>query len=165
VTLWKAQRTLLIVGEGDTECAFLQYTKHLYVQRGCGLSVTIKNARGKGAKHVIDWTIRQMANAEYDSVAALLDTDTDWTPAVRKRAQQKKITLLTSEPCFEGLMLRVLGQSSIGNADTLKKKFAPYVNHDSTRSAHYAKNLGQKILETSRARERTIDALLKLLGA
>gem|GEM_PF-2578925 len=44
----KASRTLLIVGEGRHEEAFLNHLKQLYVPRGCGLSVTIKNARGKG---------------------------------------------------------------------------------------------------------------------
>lgn len=43
--VWKAQRTLLIVGEGRHEEAFLNHVKHLYVQRGCGLAVAIKNAR------------------------------------------------------------------------------------------------------------------------
>lgn len=71
---WKAQRTLLIVGEGAVEEAFLTYAKSLYVPRGCGLSVKIKNAGGKGAGQVVDWTVRQMANTQYDSVAVLLDT-------------------------------------------------------------------------------------------
>ncbi len=74
---WKAQRTLLIVGEGRHEEAFLNHLKKLYVPRGCGLSVTIKNARGKGALHVVSWTARQIANADYDVVAVLLDTDVD----------------------------------------------------------------------------------------
>jgi len=61
--------------------------------------VTIKNARGKGARHVIDWTGRQIANADYDVVAAMLDTDQDWSPAVAKLAKSKKILVLASEPC------------------------------------------------------------------
>ena len=69
---------MLIVGEGRHEMAFLNHLKQLYVPRGCGLGLTIKNAGGKGALHVIEWTIRQMANADFDTVATLLDTDTDW---------------------------------------------------------------------------------------
>ncbi|MDP2112135.1 MAG: hypothetical protein Q8N48_08415 [Thiobacillus sp.] len=75
MAIWKAQRTLLIVGEGRHEEAFLNHVKQLYAPRGCGLSVTIKNARGKGAGHVIDWTIGQAAIAKFDDVAAMLDTD------------------------------------------------------------------------------------------
>ena len=71
--------------------------------------VTIKNAKGKGAKHVIDWTIRQAAIADYDKVAALFDTDTDWTQAVMQQATKYKVLLLKSDPCFEAMMLRLLG--------------------------------------------------------
>ena len=35
-------RTLLLVGEGETEQAFLQHVKALYVQRGSGLRVTVR---------------------------------------------------------------------------------------------------------------------------
>ena len=50
MAIWKAQKTLLIVGEGRHEEAFLNHVKLRYAPRGCGLAVTIKNARGKGAE-------------------------------------------------------------------------------------------------------------------
>lgn len=163
--LWKAQRTLLIVGEGADEVAFLNHVKRLYVSRGCGLAVKIKNAQGKGAKHVIEWTIRQKAIADYDVVAALLDTDTDWSPGVAKLAKQKKIQVLTSEPCFEALMLRILEANPNGDAQALKKQFAPFVNNDATQSQNYAIRFGTERLQAGRLHEPTIDALLKLINA
>ena len=42
-------RTVLLVGEGDAELSFMQHLKRIYVQRGSGVAVTLKNARGKGA--------------------------------------------------------------------------------------------------------------------
>lgn len=159
---WKAQRTLLIVGEGYTEEAFLNHVKQLFAPRGCGLQVTIKNARGKGAQHVIEWTIKQTANTAYDTVAAMLDTDADWSPAVAKRARIKKINVLKSEPCFEALMLRLLGQTPSGDAKVLKKQLAPYVNNDATRRENYAAVLTDECLAAGRSREPTIDALLGL---
>lgn len=161
-TNWKAQRTLLIVGEGYTEEAFLSHVKQLFAPRGCGLQVTIKNARGKGAQHVIDWTIRQMANTAYDTVAAMLDTDADWSPTVAKKARMKKINVLASEPCFEALMLRLIGQVPTGDAKTLKKQFAPFVNDDATQRGNYAGLLSETCLIAGRHREPIIDALLRL---
>jgi len=117
-------------GRGASEEAFLNHLKQLYVPRGCGLSVTIKNARGKGALHVIDWTARQIANADFDVVAVLLDTDVDWNAKTEKLARTKKIQVLKSEPCFEAMMLRLLGKSAIGDAQVLKRQFAPLVNND-----------------------------------
>lgn len=164
MTIWKAKRTMLIVGEGYDEEAFLNHLKHLYVQRGCGLSVTIKNARGKGALHVVDWTARQIANADYDVVAALLDTDTDWNAKTEKLARTKKIQVLKSEPCFEAMMLRLIGRPATGDASALKRQFAPHVNNDATQHGNYALNYGAECLQAGRGKEQTIDALLKLLG-
>ena len=164
MAIWKAQRTLLIVGEGRHEEAFLNHLKKLYVSRGCRLSVTIKNARGKGALHVVNWTVRQIANADYDVVAVLLDTDVDWNAKTEKLARSKKIQVLKSEPCFEAMMLRLIGRSAIGDAQSLKNKFSPLVNNDATQRDHYALHFGHTSLQAGRGRELTIDELLKLLG-
>ncbi len=164
MAIWKAQRTMLIVGEGRHEEAFLNHLKQLYVPRGCGLSLTIKNARGKGALHVIKWTAGQVANADYDMVAALLDTDTDWNAKTEKLARTKKILVIKSEPCFEAMMLRLIGTTPIGDAHALKKQFAPFVNNDATQRDHYAENFGSECLNAGRGKEPAIDALLKLLG-
>lgn len=164
MAIWKVKRTLLIVGEGRHEEAFLNHLKKLYVPRGCGLSVTIKNARGKGAQHVIKWTVRQIAIADYDVVAALLDTDTDWTPKTEKLARKKKIQVLKSEPCFEAMMLRLIGKPAIGDAHALKRQFAPLVNNDATQREHYALHFGNESLQAGKNKEPTIDELLKLFG-
>jgi hypothetical protein len=164
MAIWQTQRTLLIVGEGHTEEAFLLHVKRLYAPRGCGLGVTIKNARGKSANHVVEWTIRQIANAQYDTVAVMFDTDVGWTPAVAKLAAKKKIVLLKSDSCFEELMLRSLGLTPNGDSKALKKQFAPYVNGDALQIGNCAKHFGSAHLEDCRLQEPTIDALLKLLG-
>ena len=162
---WKVRRTLLIVGEGRHEEAFLKHVKQLFVQREGDLKVTLKQAGGKGAQHVIDWTVRQTANTSYDQVAALLDTDTDWNPSVAKKARQKKIAVLTSDTCLEAMLLRIVGKVPVGDAKSLKKQFAPYVNQDATCHENYAEHFGKDRLLAARTTEPTIDALLKLLGS
>lgn len=160
--VWTAQRTLLLVGEGYHEAAFLQHVKQLYAPRGCGLAVTIKNARGKGAKHVIDWTIRQSANTAYDSVAAMLDTDTDWNATVAKRARQKKICVLTCDPCFDAVLLRLLDLPAVGDARTLKRTLAPHLGNDPTDHRNYVDRFSRASLEDGRERELVLDTLLRL---
>jgi hypothetical protein len=159
---WKAVRTLLLVGEGETEVAFLNHVKSLYAPRGCGLRVFVKNAHGKGAKHVIEWTARQRGIAGYDTVAALFDTDQDWSDAVAKKAKAAKIRMLKSEPLFEAMMLRLLGQSDAGDSKTLKARFAPFANNDPLRAENYAANFGRECLDSKQATEPTIAALLAL---
>jgi Ni2+-binding GTPase involved in maturation of urease and hydrogenase len=121
---WKTYRTLLIVGEGYHEEAFLNHIKQFPRVCGQDQKITIKNAKGKGANHIVEWTIRQIANAAYDKVAVLLDTDTDWTPAVKKRAQSKKIQVLTSDTCLEEMLLRVICVTPRDHR-MLKKQLAP----------------------------------------
>lgn len=160
---WTNQRTLLLVGEGATEVAFLRHVKRLYVSRGCGLSVTVKNARGKGAKHVIDWTSKQMG--EYSDRAAMVDTDQDWSDAVQKKAKASKITVLKSEPQIEALLLRILGERDVGNAGQLKTRLKTIMNCDLLNQDDYSNHFKKDRLEECRHREPTIDVLLDLLGS
>lgn len=161
---WKASRTLLLVGEGRTEEAFLNHVKRIYTSRGCGLSVTIKNARGKGAQHVVEWTARQRGIASFDAVAVLLDTDQDWSDAIARKAKLARIQVLKSEPFFEAMMLRLIRQSDFGDTRTLKARFDPYVGNNPLAFENYVTHYGRDCLEAGKATEPTIEALLKLFG-
>ena len=160
---WTSQQTLLLVGEGATEVAFLRHVKSLYVSRGWGLSVAIKDAHGKGAKHVIDWTSRQIG--DYSKKAAMVDTDQDWSDAVQKKANASKITVLKSEPQIEALLLRILGESDVGDAVQLKKRLKKIMNRDLLNQDDYSNHFDRDRLEECRHREPTIDVLLDLLGS
>lgn len=161
---WKTNQTILIVGEGADEEAFLNHIKSIFVPRGCGKSVKVKNAQGKGATHVVEWTIRQMATADYDMVVIMLDTDKDWTHEARLKADGKGIVILPSTPCFEAVMLRVLGQNPNGNAQVLKKLFAEFVNNKATEAESYQEHFGAEYLLANRLNAPTIDSLLKIIG-
>ncbi len=156
------KRTLFIVGEGADEQAFLSYLKEQLVPRGAGLMVTIKNAKGKGAKGVLDYTIKQIRIPEYDTVAALFDTDTDWTDALKKQAKKHKVLLLKSEPCFEAMLLRLLGKTPELDSKKLKAQFALYVNNEATNSKQYAKYFNLEKLLAMQHTEPTIETLLSL---
>lgn len=71
----QVRKTLLIVGEGDSEVAFLKHLRELYCSGGVGVRVTIRNAHGKGPENVIAFAARQAGIYSYDAHAALLDTD------------------------------------------------------------------------------------------
>ncbi len=158
--------TLLIVGEGRHEEAFIKHVRRLFVPRDGGLRVTIKQAGGKGAEHVVEWACRQMKNVDYDRVAVLLDTDEGWSVAVRKNAKAKKIELLLSQPRLEAMLLRVLGVKPQEGVDghAHKSQFAPYVNGDPTDAANYTEHFTPECLMRARSSEQAIDTLLKLLG-
>lgn len=162
MTTRKANSTLLIVGEGQSEFAFLNHVKKLFSKRGDGKQIKIKNAQGGGAKHIIDWTLRQKLTADYDVVGVIFDTDTKcWNEKVKRDAEKNRIHLLMSVPCLEGMLLRVLGKSDQGDSKELKKRFSAFVKNDSTTPENYEEHFTREKL--IRSKEPTIQQLLKLI--
>lgn len=156
-------RTVLVVGEGDAEVLFLQHLKGLYVQRGSGVMVTIKNARGKGAAHVVDFAVRQSRNAAYDLVAALLDTDADWNDRTRALARRGRIHVSPSQPCLEAMLLDI-HEAPVQHRFTsqLKQDFHNRFGgsaHDPVTLRHF----NQDVLERARPRIQMLGALIHLL--
>ena len=159
-----ASRTVLLVGEGDCDCAFLHHLKGIYIQRGCGVSVTIRNAHGKGAGNVIDTAIGQSRNADYDLRVAVLDTDTDWTPRVRKKAKTHKIILVPSTPCLEGFLLTILGQYLPHGCRECKEKIKDSLDGKLTDAGSYSSSFPFEVLEARRNEVPALDLLLKLFA-
>lgn len=50
------RKTLLVVGEGDSEKAFLRHLRGLYCSGGAGVAATVSNAHGGGPDNVINHT-------------------------------------------------------------------------------------------------------------
>lgn len=157
-----ASRTLLLVGEGETEVAFLNHVKGIYAPRGCGLEVRVLSARGKGPGNVVETVVRHCANRSYDLRAALLDTDVPWSPDVRRKAQGKRIQLLGSTPCLEGLLLEVLGRSAAQRSPDCKRLFGRVFAGDPLSARDYQGQFGKAVLDSARRRVEVIEQLLGL---
>jgi hypothetical protein len=64
------------------------------------------------------------SQADFTRRVALLDTDLEWASAVKERAKSKRIGMLSSEPCLEGLLLQVLEEMPVPpRSGGCKKKF------------------------------------------
>jgi hypothetical protein len=159
----RAARTVLLVGEGDAEVLFLQHLKSLYVQRGSGVAVTIKNARGKGAAHVVDFARRQSSNAAFDAVAALLDTDTDWSDKTQAAARKARVQVITCEPCLEAVLLAVHQRPVQGRSSAqLKKDFFDRFGAHAHQAA-YALHFDTPVLTQAHARVQVMQQLWALM--
>ncbi len=157
--------TALLVGEGHAEEAWLRHLKGLYAPRGSGVAVTIRNARGKGAAHVVDYAIRQTRNAAYDRVVAVLDTDTDWSDVVRKRASQAHIDVIACIPCLEVLLLQVAGVAvrECSTSVQIKQRFELQFGAAAHEPRIYEKHFGREQLDQARLRLEELDRLLRAL--
>lgn len=158
---WSCVETLLIVAEGYHDEAFLKHVRSFDAVRRCGKQITIRNARGKGALGVIKQTIRFCMNTDYDQVAVLFDTDTDWGDEAKALARKHQLILLTADPCLEAMLLRVIGVKPQGD---LKKQLAPYVSNNPMHQDNFKNHFDLNSLKSTRTTEPTIDRLLTLLG-
>ena len=156
-------RTVLIVGEGACEVAFLNHLKTLFVKRGCGVSVKISNANGKGSAHVVDFAIRQSQNTAYDVVAALLDTDDVWTDALKNDAEENEIKLVPSSPCLEGLLLEILDEFKMDSSQYLKAKMHSKLSGKETEATSYATLFTVELLEKRKTKVASLNALMQLM--
>ncbi|MFM2253188.1 MAG: hypothetical protein RJB68_1525 [Pseudomonadota bacterium] len=160
----KVVKTVLIVGEGYSEEYFLKHLVSLYVYRGCGVSVNVKNARGMGAAHVVDETIRQSRNADFDCRAALLDTDVGWNQKTESTARKAHIRIFQSNPCLEALLLQI-HQKQTQNRTTLqlKQAFEAAFGDPAWEPRIYPRFFTKALLEDARTKVATLQTLLTLL--
>jgi len=160
--LRELRRAVLIVGEGHAEVVFLQHCKSLYTFRSGGITVNIKNAHGKGAGNVVDYAVKQNRLATYDACYALLDSDTDWTQAVAKRAKSNRVQILLAVPCLEALLLEVHAQPIVGNnTQQLKTQFKSYFGGaEANDLTLYERRFGREILDLAALRLPLLQSIL-----
>jgi hypothetical protein len=114
------RRTVVIVHEGYAEGCVLRHIKGMYVGRDSSVALTLRNARGKGGRQVLELAIRTKRRKEFDEVIVLVDTDTDWADADRERAARSRIVVLESEPCLEAWLLTINGHVPRGTSARIK---------------------------------------------
>lgn len=159
----QVRRTALLVGEGLAEEVFLKHLKAIYVERGVK-TVTVKNAKGKGGKQVLDYTIAQRKVADYDQQAALLDTDTDWDDEQRAHARRHRVTVFEADPCLEAMLLRIAGYQPPGTTGECKQAFQRRFGAAAHDERVYEQYFGRQVLDAARARVPVLQQLIEYLS-
>lgn len=102
--------TLLAVGEGPADKAFINHLKYLYSQN-TGQRVTVEAEDGGSPATMIRNVIRKHQHAAYDRRVLVLDEDVPIEEADIAKARHAKVELIISTPvCLEGMLLHVLNQ-------------------------------------------------------
>lgn len=155
------KETLIFVGEGEAEKAFLLHLKSIY---GTGNPrVTPKSAGGKGPNNVIGDAISTLAHSGCSKVAAMLDTDLDWPVGLVKKAKQKKIPLIGSEPCLEGLLLDILQVKKPKTSKECKKVLHPMLDGRETCKDSYSKLFSKDVLDEARKNVVSLNQLIEAI--
>jgi len=151
--------TLLIVGEGSHDKAFLQHMKSIYDGEN-NQTVKIDAASGGSPIEIIDETIRKNNHASYDKKIILLDADVTIRQQDRDKARINRIELIVSTPiCLEGMLLDVLGQRipEFASATACKARLNPMLSGEPTKSLSYAQRFTKAILDST-----TIEQIVRL---
>lgn len=159
------RHTLLIVHEGYSEGCLLSHLRQLYLKGSLGVALSMKNARGRGGRHVLEHAISVRRRTQYDEVAVLLDTDQDWNEAQRRRAQAVGIKALESSPCLESWLLRVNGHDADGTGLQLKREFERRYGGRAHDAHVYARHFPREVLDNARQRIEVLDQILRLIRA
>jgi len=122
--LRRTKPTVLFVGEGKTEVAFIKHLKRLYQpERSPPVRIAIEN--GKDSGQVLRTALKITAMRQYDAVVCLFDLDKALPKGDMRKAKAKRFVLIGAEPCIEGFMLDVLEQSKSYHSSDCKNIMHP----------------------------------------
>jgi len=159
--------TVIAVGEGETEGAFLSYVKSLYCVRGSGVQIKIDWTYGGSPKDIIEEAVRLKQSADYNKAFLLIDTDVPWPPDAIALAQKESLELIPSKPCVEGLLLSILNPDRDWTRQTVKdckQEFHKFIAEEhKTDVRKYALIFSKELLESSKSRLPEISKIIALL--
>jgi len=156
--LRKGQRTvmrttLLVVGEGADDWAFISHMKQLYCPRDGGRSVKVEPGNGGSAGNVITHAIRAWQSRDYDRRLFLLDADLPPSEAQRKRARAAGYDIILWRPqCLEGALLETLAErvQAHETSQQLKARLHPRLDGGHTEPKAYAQLFTRAVLDADR---------------
>ncbi len=160
--------TVILIGEGDTEGAFLCHLKTLYDTRRSGVQVKVDWTYGGSPSDIIREAVKLKQGIAYDRAALLLDTDLKWSAEDQRAAEEAGIILVGSKPCIEGMLLKILDptkQWENNSTKECKKHFHEgCLNADHKLDpAKYTKVFPKAVIEAARTQVKELGALIKLM--
>jgi len=159
--------TVLAIGEGETEKAFLQFLKGLYNKREDGISIKVNYAGGGDPECVIDHAVK-MNPKNYNRAFVLLDKDLPCRQTYLKKARTNKLELIWCIPCIEGLFLKILEtafDASVKTTSECKRLFeGKYLSEGAKLDPEkYAKIFSHGFIESKRGQVQELDRIIKLM--
>lgn len=143
--------TLIVVGEGLHESAFLRHMKNLYDDRHTGQTVKIDSADGGSPLDIIKTTTRKYRHADYDRRYVLMDSDVSIRQQDYDAARKARIKLVISTPvCLEGMLLEVVGQRAPLTNMACKAALHPQLTGSPVETYSYAKLFPKTVLDSTR---------------
>lgn len=168
----RTKTTILIVGEGPTEKAFLQYLRDMYITREMDVAVKVECGSGGSPRSVVEKAVRLKGSRAYDKCFVLVDSDLPFEPdgELEKRMRRKPhIEMLNATPCIEGLLLAILdsdfSQQAITSVESKRIFETKHLPEDKkTDKRSYERIFSRQVIEERRRVVLELDAILKAIG-
>lgn len=142
--------TLLIVGEGPIDKAFINHMKGLYGGQHTGQKVKVDSADGGSPADIIETTIRKYRHAHYDKRFILIDEDVPIRQQDYDSARKAKIELVVSKPiCLEGMLLDVLEQDIPSTNAGCKASLHPQLSGSPRQPESYTDKFPKAVLDVT----------------
>ncbi|MEI6211206.1 MAG: hypothetical protein WCR06_06225 [bacterium] len=160
------KRTVLLVGEGPTEWAFLRHIVGLFQDRAGPVAARVENAHGGAPEIVIATARKLLRQREYDTCLILMDTDRPWPKHLPRKFDRTRLEFIPAKPCLEGLLLRIVAHAGISvNSSVEQCKrvwYETYVEaRHKTEPSAYQKPFSKDFLQTRRTACAELDAILR----
>lgn len=164
--------TILIVGEGHTEKAFLQHLKELYINRDDEFVIKVECGTGGAPCSVVQKAIRLHGSRAYDKCYVLFDADRPLETDSKLQYRMNKrphIEILKASPCIEGLFLAILKHPGFSQtsalSDNCKREFhARYLSAEKKMDKRsYADKFPRTVLDDRRTNVPELDVILKAM--
>lgn len=146
----RALKSLLIVGEGAHDQAFVEYLRLLYDGRETGQTVRVRAGDGGSPGDLLEKMIKRYQHIAYDRRVLLLDDDVQISQPARGIARQHGIEIIVSRPvCLEGMLLDVLGVPVPSTAQSCKSSLHPMLDGHPAAKRSYHRCFPQSLLDQS----------------
>lgn len=155
------RKTLLIVGEGHSEKAFLNHLKLHYCVKE--INVDVVNARGKGPEHILNYALNCQEYSPRNMVGVLLDTDLKWPSDLVKRTSEQGFQLMGTIPCIDGFLLDILNETKPNGSQKCKDKLLNILPGPSTDKDTYSTVLSKDILDKAREKNEVLNDLINII--
>ena len=109
----RLKRTVLLVGEGPMDWAFLRHVVGCFVHRDSPVAAKVEHAHGGDPSEVIIRARNLLRQRAYDRCIVLMDTDRPWPASLPSNIGRTPVTFLGAKPAIEGLLLHILEHPGI----------------------------------------------------
>lgn len=144
-----SQTTLLIVGEGADDQAFIKHMQKQLRSPQSSIKPKIEKQSGGSPGNIIDNAARKYAHQDFDQRFIVLDADVLPNQQQRDKAQKQGFRLIFWSPtCLEGALLDVLNERVRDHetAQQLKVRLHPRLSGHHTEKAAYAVLFTREVL-------------------